>query len=202
MKLQPLRIEASWLVSYNQLYEVDPTPGHEHYFEGSSLLMLKNNTRLNLINVEWRPELDLNGEYQIQVLNFVEKFNPKTNAFDADPNWDNPFLTFTTKSRLQLVDKLEELMRTLPAYQDPRMTKIRGVVDEVSESYRLSLEENGISVELVKKILEHGNDNIQRHTLNSNEITKEIIMMFSEHGITKKVKNIANQKLKSRQFKD
>jgi len=164
--------------------------------------MLKNNTRLKLINVEWRPELDLNGEYQIQVLNFVEKFNPKTNAFDADPNWDNPFLTFTTKSRLKLVDKLEELMRTLPAFQDPRMTKIRGVVDEVSESYRLSLEENGISVELVKKILEHGNDNIQRHTLNSNEITKEIIVMFSEHGITKKVKNIANQKLKSRQFKD
>ncbi len=42
MKLQPLRIEADWEVSYNLLYEVDPFKGNETYFEGSSLLILKN----------------------------------------------------------------------------------------------------------------------------------------------------------------
>jgi hypothetical protein len=63
MNLQPLRIEAGWQVTYNQLYEVDPTVGNEHYFEGSSLLMLKNKARLKLIDVQWRPERDLNGEY-------------------------------------------------------------------------------------------------------------------------------------------
>ena len=61
MNLQPLRIDAGWLVSYNQLYEVDPTSGFEPYFDGSSLLILRNNARLKLIDVQWRPEQDLNG---------------------------------------------------------------------------------------------------------------------------------------------
>ena len=149
MNLQPLRIEADWQVSYNQLYEIDPILGYEPYFDGSSLLMLRNNIRLKLIDVQWRPELDINGEYQIQVLNFVENFNSKTNEFDTEPNWENPFLTFATKSRLILVDKLEELLRTLPVFEDPRITKRRGVIDELSESYRLKLKENGISIENV-----------------------------------------------------
>ncbi|WP_372938281.1 hypothetical protein [Seonamhaeicola sp.] len=137
MNLQPLRIAAGWQVDYNQLYEVDPISGYEHYFEGSSLLMLRNNARLKLIDVQWRPERDLNGEFQVNVLNFVENFNSKTNKFDIKPNWEHPFLSFTTKSRLKLVEKLEELMQTLPVYKDPRITKKRGVVDELSETYRL-----------------------------------------------------------------
>ncbi|MCH3884076.1 hypothetical protein [Tenacibaculum aquimarinum] len=201
MNLQPLRIEASWLVSYNQLYEVDPLAGYESYFEGSSLLILHNNTRLKLIDVQWRPEKDLNGEYQVQVLNFVENFNSKTNNFDIQPNWENPFLTFATKSRLTLVDKLEELLKTLPVFEDPRMTEKRGVIDEISESYRLKLIENGISLGLIEKILEKGSAKIQNHTLDHNEITKEIILKFAKNGITKKVKNKANQKLNSKRFR-
>ncbi|MEZ5003315.1 MAG: hypothetical protein R2730_09815 [Chitinophagales bacterium] len=77
MKFQPLRIEAGWLVSYHQLYEIDPIKGNENYFEGSSLLMLQNNDRLKIIDVEWRPERDLNGAYQMTVVNFVENFNAK-----------------------------------------------------------------------------------------------------------------------------
>lgn len=117
MNLQPLRIEAGWLVSYNQFYQVDPTSGNEHYFEGSSLLMLENNARLKLIDVQWRPELNLNGEYQLKVLNYVEAFNPKTKIYQNDPDWERPFLSYTTKSRTELVGKLEELMRVLPAYK-------------------------------------------------------------------------------------
>jgi hypothetical protein len=202
MNLQPLRIEADWQVSYNQLYEIDPILGYEPYFDGSSLLMLRNNIRLKLIDVQWRPELDINGEYQIQVLNFVENFNSKTNEFDTEPNWENPFLTFATKSRLILVDKLEELLRTLPVFEDPRITKRRGVIDELSESYRLKLKENGISIELIKNILEKGSAKIQNHILDSNEITREIILKFTENGITKKVRNKANQKLNSKRFKE
>ena len=63
-----------------------------------------------------------NGEYKVIVLNFVENFNFKSNEFHKKPNWENPFLTFTTKSRLELVEKLEELMRTLSIYQDQRIT--------------------------------------------------------------------------------
>ena len=116
MNLQPLRIEAGWQVDYNQLYEVDAVEGFEHYFEGSSLLMLKNRCRLRLIDVEWRPERDLNGAYHIRVLNFVEIFNPKRNEFDCNPDWENQHLDLIIKSRLELVNKLEELMRTLPRF--------------------------------------------------------------------------------------
>lgn len=202
MNLQPLRIESNWQVLYNQLYEVDPISGNEPYFDGSSLLMLQNNIRLKLIDVKWQPERDLNGQYQIQVLNYVENFNSKTNEFCSEPNWENPFLTFVTTSRLELVEKLEELMRTLPVYEDPRITKKRGIVDTISESYRLNLKENGISVRLVKNILENGSAEIQNHILENNNITREVILKFSENGITKKVKNKANQKLKSKRFKE
>ncbi|WP_147677990.1 hypothetical protein [Algibacter pacificus] len=201
MTLQPLRIDAGWQVNYNQFYEVDPIPGCEHYFEGSSLLMLQSNGRLKLIDVQWRPEGDLEGEYQVQVLNFLENFNTKTNTFDNDTDWEQPFLMFATKSRLALVEKLEELMRTLPVFTDPRMTIKRGVVDELSESYRLEFEEHGFSINLVKNILENGSAKIQNLILDSEDITREIILEFTRKGITKKVKNKANQKLNSKRFK-
>ena len=202
MNLQPLRIEATWQVDYNQLYEVDPKIGLEDYFDGSSLLMLKNNSRLKLIDVEWRPERDLNGEFQVKVLNFVENFNSKTNEFDNDVNWEIPFLTFATKSRLELVKKLEELMRSLPIYKDPRITINRGVVDEISESYRIDLIENGISSGLIKKAIENGNSKIQNKILDNDKVTREIILQFEQNGISKKVRNKANQKLNSKQFNE
>ena len=80
-------------------------------------LILKNRGRLRLIDVEWRPERDLNGAYHIRVLNFVEIFNPKRNEFDCNPDWENPHLDLIIKSRLELVNKLEELMRTLPRFR-------------------------------------------------------------------------------------
>lgn len=200
MNLQPLRIEAGWLVKYNQLYEVDPVTGFEDYFEGSSLLMLVNISRLKIIDVEWRPERDLNGKYKLVVLNFVENFNPKANEFDSNPDWENPYLIFSTASRLELVKKLEELMRTLPAHEDQRITVKRGLISEPSESYRLKLKEGGVTNELVKSILENGNAKIQNILLNHKDITREIVMEFYKNGITQKVRNKAKQHLNSKRF--
>lgn len=198
--LQPLRIEAGWKVSYNQFYEVDPIAGNEHYFEGSSLLTLINSRRLKFIDVDWRPELDLNGEFHLQALNYVENHNPKADKFDIDADWNNPFFTFATKSRLELVEKLEELMLTLPVFEDPRMTIKRGVIDEPSESYRIDLMENGLSSDLINKVLEKGSDQVQIHLLDHTDVTRDIIMMFAENGVNKKVKNIANTKLKNKRY--
>lgn len=201
MNLQPLRIEAGWQVTYNQFYVVDPIPGHESYFEGSSLLMLRNNARLKIIDVQWRPELDLDGEYQLQVLNFVENFNPITNEFNAEPNWEHPVLNFATKSRLVLVKKLEDLLRTLPVFEDPRMTEKRGLIDELSESYRLKIVENGISSDCINDILKKGSAQLQGYILNHKDLTREILLKFAENGLTKKVKNQAKQKLTSKGFR-
>jgi len=201
MNLQPLRIEAGWQVSYNQFYEVDPIVGFEDYFDGSSLLILKSDARLKLIDVQWRPEGDLKGEYQLVVPNFIENFNSKNNTFEIDPNWENPFLVFATTSRLELVKKLEELMRVLPVYKDPRMTVKRGVVDKLSESYRIELKEKGISKALIKKVIEFGSVKIQNHFLDENGLSKEVILQFAEKGKTNKIKNKANQKLNSKKIK-
>lgn len=202
MKLQPLRIEAGWLIKYNQFYEVNPLSGFEDYFEGSSLLMLVNTSRLKLIDVEWYPERDLNGKYKVRVLNFIENFNQKTNEFDIEPNWEHPFLVFTTKLRSELVEKLEELMRTLPVFKDPRITTKRGIVDEPSDSYRLELQRIGISKPLVKNIIQTGNYKIQNLLLDHKEVTKDIIQKLVSNGISQKVKNKALQKLKSKKFKE
>jgi hypothetical protein len=63
------------------------------------------------------------------------------------------------------------------------------------------LNENGLSIELIKKILEKGSANIQNFVLEHDEITRETILKFAENGITTKVKNKANQKLRSKRFK-
>lgn len=196
MNLQPLRIEAGWQVEYNQLYEVDATAGHEHYFEGSSLLMLKNTARLKLIDVEWRPERDLKGAYHVRVLNFVENFNPKTNKMNSSPNWEDPHLTFSTQSRQTLVATLEKLMRVLPIYEDSRILIKRGVVDEVGEAYRLTFLQDGFSEQLIKKVIEKGSAAIQQYMLNQKSIPKAALILFSEKGITKKIRNQAIHKLK------
>jgi len=201
MNLQPLSIEAGWYIAYNQLYEMDPIKGLEYYFEGSSLLILQNKWRLKLIDVKWRPEHDPNGEYQVEVLNFIENFNPKTNEYGNDVNWENPFFTFATKSRLELVEKLEELMRVLPIYEDPRILIKRGIISQPSENFRLQLLESGLTNELINLILEKGNSKIQNLALDHKEIDRETVLLFSEKGINKKVKNKANQKLKSKLFK-
>jgi len=201
MNLQPLRIEAGWHVTYNQLYEIDPKPGVEHFFEGSSLVVLQNNRRLTLIDVSWRPEQALNGAYHLHVLHMVENFNADTNTFDYDVNWEKPLAMFTIKTREKLVEKLEHLMRTLPVKEDPRMTIRRGVVDEQSEVYRLRLIAEGLSMELIKKIIANGRANIQNHLLDQYKITREILLLLAAQGCSKKIRNKAEQKLKSKEFK-
>jgi len=67
--LQPLRIPAGWLVSWNTLFEVDPTEENVRhgYFCGSSLFSSVHHHRRLGIDVEWRPEGDPAGEYRLAV---------------------------------------------------------------------------------------------------------------------------------------
>ena len=92
-------------------------------------------------------------------------------------------------------------MRVLPPYEDPRMTIQRGVVDDTAESYRLELITNGISTELVDKIIENLSAQIQNYSLDHPEITRDLIKQFAKNGITKKVKNKAIAKLKSKRWR-
>ena len=86
-------------------------------------------------------------------------------------------------------------------YNDPRILKNRGVVDEPSESYRIDLEENGLISKVLDKILTDGNKQIQILTLDHKDITKEIITRFLNETTFNKVKNKAASLLKNRKFK-
>lgn len=108
--LQPLRVISGWEIESNQFYEVDPSPTTMHYLDSSSLLHLNNRHRKKGINLEWRPENDVNGEFILRVLNLTVTFNQKTQEFDYDGDWENLHLEFRSKSRLEIVEKLEQIM--------------------------------------------------------------------------------------------
>ena len=67
--LQPLRIPPGWLISWNTLYEVDPSEENVRlgYFGGSSLFYATDEHCRLWIDVEWRPEDDPTGEYRLKV---------------------------------------------------------------------------------------------------------------------------------------
>ena len=115
---------------------------------------------------------------------------------NSSPNWEDPHLTFSTQSRQTLVATLEKLMRVLPKYEDSRILIKRGVVDEVGEAYRLAFLQDGFSEQLIKKVIEKGSAAIQQYMLNQKSIPKAVLILFSEKGITKKIRNQAIHKLK------
>ncbi len=202
VKLQPLRVPAGWLITYNTLYQVEPIPGNEDYFDGSSLLMLRNDRLRKLIDVSWRPERDLKGQYQVEVLNFIEHFNPRTNEIEMDADWEFPYQQFSKPSLLGLVERLEQLMMQLPNFVDPRILKSRGVVDEPSEQFRKDLEKAGPTEEIVSAIIIQGNAIIQSMLIDHKNVDKKTVRQLSEKGITKGVRNKAKQKLKSKAFRE
>jgi len=201
IRLQPLRISTGWQIKWNTFYEIDPKEGLESFFGGSSLLQLQNTHLKKYIDVEWRPEFNINGEYFVTVLNYIENYNPKTFEYDIHPDWDKPYMVFSTKLRLELVAKLEHLMFELPIYYDPRILQKRGLVSEPSESFRLQLQEKGITEDIISKIINKGNSKIQVLLMDHKDINKEILERLLEKARSKKVMNKAIQNLSSRKFK-
>lgn len=115
--LQPLRVIAGWEVAWNIFYEVDPSPENMHYFDGSSLLHLNHPRRKRGINLEWRPENDLNGEYILRVLNLTVSYNTKQNEMEYSGDWEQPFKEIRSNNRLEIVKQLEYLMLTVPIFK-------------------------------------------------------------------------------------
>ncbi len=69
---QPLRIETGWKVTWNTFDEVDPTADTMHHFSGSSLLVLYHEHANRLIDLSWRPEESIDGNFILLVLNTDE----------------------------------------------------------------------------------------------------------------------------------
>lgn len=102
VRLQPLRIPTGWVVSYNQLYELDPDPAVIDRelalsFFGQDMLQIKHPHINRLVDVGWYPHGDLHeGAFGLVV-------------YEGD--FRGTLLhEFRTRSRLELVAELERVL--------------------------------------------------------------------------------------------
>jgi len=202
MKNQPLRVEAGWKIYWNTFYEIDPSEETIREFAGSSLLTMYNERNNRFIDLCWRPEFDLNGRFILLVLNTLEVFNAKNNTIEFDVDWENPHLEIESRSRLEIVDKLEQLLVQLDPHNDCRILKNRGVIDQPSESFRIELNNEGLSNDLIEKIISKGNRQIQDTLIDFPNLPKEVLETLLEKGFNKKVQNKARQKLNCKRYRD
>ena len=114
--LQPLRITSGWKIEWNQFYEVDPSEEMMTYFDSSSLLHVYKKNARRAINLDWRPEKDVNGYYYLRVINITEVIHPKTKEISYDGDWNNLHYEFTTSNRLEVVKELERLMLQMSTF--------------------------------------------------------------------------------------
>ena len=108
-ELQPLRIVSGWNVEWNLFYEVDPSKNTMHYLDSSSLLHLNNNSNTKAINLEWKPENDVNGNYVLRVINLIKTTNLKGEV-NYDGDWENLHFEFKSKNRIEVVNEIERLL--------------------------------------------------------------------------------------------
>ena len=95
-KLQPLRIPAGWTVKYNNFSEYDPQKdGAEYVFElVEDLLQLEHENLL--IDLGWYPDMDINGKYQLCLVDMTE-----------ERPFDTPLDIFESNSKQLILEKLE-----------------------------------------------------------------------------------------------
>ncbi|WP_159949626.1 hypothetical protein [Polaribacter septentrionalilitoris] len=108
-KLQPLRIISGWHVEWNLFYEVDPSEETMTYLDSSSLLHLNNNAGKVAVNLEWRPENDVNGNYILRVISLSEVKNKKGDII-YDGDWENLLFELHSKNRLEVVSEIERVL--------------------------------------------------------------------------------------------
>ncbi|WP_298545025.1 hypothetical protein [uncultured Aquimarina sp.] len=118
MKLQALRVPSGWKVNWNMFYEQDINEENRLYeFSSSTLLSISNIQKNRCIELIWYPKGDLNGKYILEVFNLVEKYNPKKKIVEKVPENFDPEITFESKNRQEIVNKIEALTIDLKPYK-------------------------------------------------------------------------------------
>ncbi len=114
--LQPLRIPGGWRVSWNTLFEVDPTPENvaHGYFGGSSLFAATHESLRLQLDLVWQPEDDPEGEYRliVEYAPWLRTPNGRRRK-DVPLDFRNARLVheFSTRDRIELVRELEKSLR-------------------------------------------------------------------------------------------
>lgn len=201
MDLQPLKIPAGWAVEWNLLTETDPTPSTIHEFSGN-LLLVNSASRLKAIEVSWQPECDITGQYQLVVICLLPVFNPRTYHMEFDGMWEHPELKFHTKSRTELVHKINDLLCYLKPFKDPRILLKPGVVDLPNETLRQDLLKHGPDPQIIERIMSSQHKKLQDLLLEHLEISKSVVEKIASEGVSKGLRNKAAELLNSHRFKN
>ena len=117
INLQPLRITAGWCIEWNLFYEVDPSKETMHYLDSSSLLHLENHQLMRAINLDFKPEKDVNGDFYLRVINLTKIINKKGHI-NYEGDWENPYFELKSKNRLEIVQEIERLVVQLPIFKN------------------------------------------------------------------------------------
>jgi hypothetical protein len=103
LRLQPLRIPAGWLVSYNNgLYEIDPDPvlvpeSDRWWVFKEDMLQMRHEATNRLLDLGWYPEGDLSGGAYGLVVHEGDFRGPELHRF-------------STRDRSALVAEVERLL--------------------------------------------------------------------------------------------
>lgn len=102
IKLQPLRIPTGWEMSYNKFWEIEPNELKEDddswmHFTQDILQMKYTFKKINLIiDLGWYPETEVDGTFRLELI--------------KNKDWENPIKTFESRSKKQIVEKVEEII--------------------------------------------------------------------------------------------
>ena len=198
--LQPIKIPAGWTVEWNLFTATDPTEENIQEFSGN-LLLINSSSRLKAIELCWTPEEDINGTFELKVINLEPNFNSKTNEMEYNGLWESPEMEYQTKDRREVVAKINELLFYLKPFKDQRILLKPGIVDVENENIRQELLSKGLTKEINLKILTSKHKKLQDLLLNHPEVRKETLITLAETGASKGIKNKAQQLLKSNRFR-
>lgn len=196
---QPLRIFPDWTIEWNCFFKDAVIENRAHL--AGNLLYATSEKRKRSLELTWFPEDDPNGEFVLKVINLQEEYHKATNTILLSGDWSNPHLVYTSKNHAEIVAKIEELFFNLDDYNDERIFKSKGIIDEDLEELRLEFLEKGYSKEIAKKLIDSNNVNLQNLLLDSGEVCKNHLLFLSENGAKKGIKNKAKQKLNSKKYR-
>lgn len=112
--LQPLRVQPGWQIDWNTLFELDPTEANVQagFFGGSSLFSATNKHWRLWVDVEWRPEDEPAGEFQLRVecVSWERTENGRRRkGVPLDFRNAKVVHQFRTRSRVELVRELKSV---------------------------------------------------------------------------------------------
>ena len=88
-----------------------------HYFDSSSLLHIENHQLMRAINLDFKPENDVNGAFHLRVINLTKSINKK-GGINYEGDWEKPYFELSSKSRLEVVQEIERLVIQLPIFKN------------------------------------------------------------------------------------